>query len=143
MFTPKQERNHESKGGRNQADPESRAQRTQDVRSKGVEEWARWSSTLISCSISNFESFNLVHENLEIIDFRNISDKHEQCLRVVHGSDGPAGRVGSRVTILPDFGGSGRVSTSDFSFFYWLFLSTWIDMNLRILHEDRLIFYDI
>ena len=46
-------------------------------------------------------------------------------LRVVHGSDGPAGRVGSgrvgsgrvgsgRVTILPDFGGSGRVSTSDF-----------------------------
>ena len=27
--------------------------------------------------------------------------------RVVHGSDGPAGRV----TILPDFGGSGRVST--------------------------------
>ena len=36
--------------------------------------------------------------------------------RVVHGSDGPAGRVGSgRVTILPDFGGSGRgrVSTSD------------------------------
>ena len=28
-------------------------------------------------------------------------------------------RVGSgRVTILPDFGGSGRVSTSDFSVFY-------------------------
>ena len=41
------------------------------------------------------------------------------CLRVVHGSDGPAGRVGSgRVTILPDFGGSGRVSTSDFLVFY-------------------------
>ena len=39
--------------------------------------------------------------------------------RVVHGSDEPAGRVGSgRVTILPDFGGSGRVSTSDFSIFY-------------------------
>ena len=36
-------------------------------------------------------------------------------LRVVHGSDGPAGRVGSgRVTILPDVGGSGRVSISDF-----------------------------
>ena len=38
--------------------------------------------------------------------------------RVVHGSDGPAGRVGSgRVGSghdLPDFGGSGRVSTSDF-----------------------------
>ena len=32
--------------------------------------------------------------------------------RVVHGSDGPAGRVGSgRVTILPDFGGSGRVGS--------------------------------
>ena len=38
--------------------------------------------------------------------------------RVVHGSDGPAGRVGSGwVTILPDFGGSGRVSTLDFSVF--------------------------
>ena len=40
--------------------------------------------------------------------------------RVVHGSVGPAGRVGSgrigsgRVTILPDFGGSGRVSSSGF-----------------------------
>ena len=31
----------------------------------------------------------------------------------------PRGRVGSGwVTILPDFGGSGRVSTSDFSDFY-------------------------
>ena len=39
--------------------------------------------------------------------------------RVVHGSDGPAGRVGSgRIMILPDFGGSGRVSTSDFLVFY-------------------------
>ena len=53
-------------------------------------------------------------------------------------------RVGSgRVTILPDFGGSGRVSTSDFLVFYWLFLGTWIDVNLRILHSDLLIFYDI
>ena len=40
--------------------------------------------------------------------------------RVVHGSYGPAGRVGSgrvgssQVTILPDFGGSSRVSTSDY-----------------------------
>ena len=34
-------------------------------------------------------------------------------------------RVGSgRVTILPDFGGSGRVSTLDFQVFYWLFLGT-------------------
>ena len=38
--------------------------------------------------------------------------------RVVHGSDGPAGRVGSgrvgsgRVTILLDFGGSGRVGSA-------------------------------
>ena len=69
--------------------------------------------------------------------------------RVVHGSDGPAGRVGSgrigsgRVKILPDFGGSGRVSTSNFKVFYWLFLGTWIDMNLRLLHSDWLIFYDI
>ena len=37
------------------------------------------------------------------------------CTRVVHGSDGPAGRVGSgRFTIFPDFGGLGRVSTSGF-----------------------------
>ena len=36
--------------------------------------------------------------------------------RVVHGSDGPAGWVRSdRVTILPDFGGSGQ---SDFLVFY-------------------------
>ena len=34
-------------------------------------------------------------------------------LRVVHGSDGPAGRVGlGRVTILPDFGGSGGVGSA-------------------------------
>ena len=34
-------------------------------------------------------------------------------------------RVGSgRVTILPDFGGSGRVSTSDLLVFYQLFLGT-------------------
>ena len=53
--------------------------------------------------------------------------KTSRCIRVVHGSDEPAGRV----TILPDFGGSGRVSTSDFIDFYWFFLCTWIDMNLR------------
>ena len=40
-------------------------------------------------------------------------------VRVVHGSDEPAGRVGSgRVTISPDFGGSGRVSTLDFLVLY-------------------------
>ena len=50
--------------------------------------------------------------------------------RVVHGSDGPAGRVGSgrvgpgRVTILPDFGGSGRVGSAlrIFKFFTEYFL---------------------
>ena len=53
-------------------------------------------------------------------------------------------RVGSgRVTILPDFGGSGRINTSDFLVFYWLFLTTIIDMNLWILHSDWLIFYDV
>ena len=36
---------------------------------------------------------------------------------------------------------AGRVGF--FSFFYWLFLGTWIDMNLWILHSDLLIFYDI
>ena len=47
--------------------------------------------------------------------------------RVVHGSDGPAGRVWSGsgwVTILPDFGGSGRVSISDLLVFDLLFLGT-------------------
>ena len=52
-------------------------------------------------------------------------------------------RVGSGlVTILPDFGGSGRVSTSDGLVIHWLFLG-WIDINLLILHSDCLIFYDI
>ena len=58
-----------------------------------------------------------------------VARQHSMCLlfplyishiyiRVVHGSDGPAGRVGSgrvgsgRVTILPDFGGSGRVGSA-------------------------------
>ena len=59
--------------------------------------------------------------------------------RVVHGSDGPADRIGSgRVTILPDFVGSGRVGSAlrIFQFFIKLFLGTSIDMNLRILHPD-------
>ena len=45
--------------------------------------------------------------------------------RVVHGSDGPAGLVGSgRVTILPDFGGSSRVGSAlrIFKFFTDFFL---------------------
>ena len=53
-------------------------------------------------------------------------------IRVVHGSDGPVGRVGSgRVTILPAFGGSGRVGSAlrIFNFFTDYFLvpeSIWI-----------------
>jgi len=49
--------------------------------------------------------------------------------RVVHGSEGPA----VRVTILPDFGLSGQVSTSDFLVFYLLFLSTIIDITLHYI----------
>ena len=47
--------------------------------------------------------------------------------RVVHGSDGPAGRVGSgRVTILPDFGGSGRVGSGQhFGFISFLLIISW------------------
>ena len=47
--------------------------------------------------------------------------KNAMPIRVVHGSDGPAGRVGSgRVTILPEFGRSGRVGSGQhfgFQFF--------------------------
>ena len=93
--------------------------------------------------------------------------------RVVQGSDGPAGRVGSRFCrILADRIGSALFcSSSPEPFcgsisnegrralqilyttilllfriclvFYWLFLGTWIDMNFRILHSDWLISYDI
>ena len=42
--------------------------------------------------------------------------------RVVHGSDGPAGWVRSgRVTILPDFGGSGQ----HFGFISFLLITSW------------------
>ena len=47
----------------------------------------------------------------------------------------------SRVTILPDFGGSGP--HFGFLVFYWISLGSWIDMNLRILHSDLLFCYDI
>ena len=46
-------------------------------------------------------------------------------------------RGSGRVTILPDFDGSGLVSTSEFLVSYWLFLGSWINVNLRILHLDR------
>ena len=42
-------------------------------------------------------------------DFDIFGKSHSYYFRIVHGSDGPAGRVGSgRATILPDFGGSGH-----------------------------------
>ena len=51
---------------------------------------------------------NIDQAKLNVIKYKR--DGHN---RVVHGSDGPAGRVGSgRVTILPDFGGSGRVGSA-------------------------------
>ena len=57
-----------------------------------------------------------------------------------------SGRVRSgRVTILPDFGGSGQ-HLGFISFFTDYFLVShriWIEMNLRILHSDWLIFIDI
>ena len=78
------------------------------------------------------------------IKMNELSVHNADWTRVVHGSEGPVGRVGSS----HDFAGfwrvgSGRVSTSDLLVFYWLFLGTWIDMNLRILHSDWLIFIDI
>ena len=53
--------------------------------------------------------------NMRLVLFNNYSDQN----RVVHGSDGPTGRVGSG----HDFAGfwrvgSGRVSTSDLLVFY-------------------------
>ena len=48
--------------------------------------------------------------------------------RVVHGSDGPAGRVGSgRVTILPNFGGSGRVGSALRIFSFLLIISWYLN----------------
>ena len=51
--------------------------------------------------------------------------------RVVHGSDGPADRVGSRFCRIL----AGRVGSAVriFLVFYWLFFGTWIDMNFWIL----------
>ena len=47
---------------------------------------------------------------------------HDVIDRVVHGSDGPTGRVGSGwITILPDFGGSGQ----HFGFFSFLLIISW------------------
>ena len=80
---------------------------------------------------------------------RSLSSMQAWVFRVVHGSDGPAGRV----TVLTGFGGSGRVrsgrvesgrvSTSCFLVFHWSFLGSWFDTNLRRKHSDWLFFYDI
>ena len=66
-----------------------------------------------------------------------VNNINQSCPRV--GCTRGSGRVGSRFCWIL----SGRVSTSDFLVFYWLFLGTWIDMNFRMLHSDWLIFYDI
>ena len=57
------------------------------------------------------------------------------------------GRMDPRVGSGHDFAGFWRVGLGQhfgfFIAFYWLFLGTWIDMNLRILLSDWLTFYDI
>ena len=65
-------------------------------------------------------------------------------LRVVHGSDGPAGRVGSgRVTILPDFGGSGRVgSGKHFGFFSFLLIISWYLNTFGLIDFLRYFIYN-
>ena len=65
---------------------------------------------------------------------------------IVTGSELSTGRMDPRVGSGHDFAGFWRVGSGQhfgFLIFYWLFLGTWIDMNLRILHSDWLIFYDI
>ena len=108
--------------------------------------WDRWTKRHLAHSASGlfwnikFLILGIVSSCQGPITWRWISQ-----MALIRRSELPTGRmdprVGSgRVTILPDFGGSGRVSTSDFLVFYWLFLGTKIDVNLRILHS---IFYDI
>ena len=75
--------------------------------------------------------------------FRNIhikSPNKMSCPRV--GWTRGSGRVGSQFSRFWQ-AGSGRVRTSDLLDFLWLFLGTWIAMNLRILHLDWLMFIDI
>ena len=64
------------------------------------------------CEVADFD-INSSQEHDEdprvVIDDKPSLDQHVDCSRVVHESDGPAGWVRSgRVTILPDFGGSGQ-----------------------------------
>ena len=56
-----------------------------------------------------------------------------------------SGRVGSgRVGSGHEFAGLWRVGSGQhfvfFIIFYWLFLGSWIDMNLRIIHSDWMLF---
>ena len=76
--------------------------------------------------------------NLASMSLPNIPAIWDQSCPRVRWTRG-SGRVGSRFCRIL----SGRVSTSEFLVFYLLFLGTWIDRNLRILHSDWLIFYDI
>ena len=80
------------------------------------------------------------HDGICVFDAINVMIRiyHIGRLKSYHCSFQSCPRVGwtrwsVRVTILPDFGGSGRVSISDLLVFYWLFFGTWIDLNLRIL----------
>ena len=58
-------------------------------------------------------SASIAHQGIATHVSPRLRYESGRSLRVVHGSDGPAGRVGSgRVTILPDFGGSGRVGSA-------------------------------
>ena len=65
---------------------------------------------LLLC-IAAFQMLDQPIRHVYTYEILNDHDHHHR--RVVHGSDGPAGRVGSgRVTILPDFGESGRVGSA-------------------------------
>ena len=67
---------------------------------------------------------------------------YQSCPRVGWTRRFGSGRVGSRFCRIL----AGRVESGQhfgFSSFYWLFLGTWIYMNLRILQSDWLIFINI
>ena len=80
---------------------------------------------LTCCDLSNYPT-----SSLNPFSFLSPSTMTRIDIRVVHGSDGPAGRVGSgragsgRVTILPDFGGSGRVGSA-LRIYYFLLIISW------------------
>ena len=75
-----------------------------------------------------------------ILDNRRNRRRADHCLgalniwprRVVHGSDGPAGRVGSRFCQIL----AGRVGSGQHFRFFSLLLIISRCLNLRILHSD-------